>query len=69
MAENAMGRAECATKLTVRGEFPMTMMVKYAASIAKDLNTKGLLSFSPPRINEDTENTAVVLRSLGKKKV
>lgn len=73
VAENAMGRAECSTKLTVRGKFLLTMMVKYAASrasIAKYLKTKGpLFFFAPPsRINEDTEKTAFPLRSLDKKK-
>lgn len=29
VAENAMGRAECSTKLTVRGEFLVTTLVKY----------------------------------------
>lgn len=52
VAENAMGRAECSTKLTVRGKFLLAVMVTYAVSIElilKDLKTKRPLSFhSPP---------------------
>lgn len=72
VAENAMGRAECSTKLTVRGQFLIPVMVTFAVygrrSFQRIPKLKGHYLFFSSRINEDAEITVFPLRSLGKKK-